>query len=512
MTRAVQRTRILLACVVASVACGVEAPAPLPKFVVTTSDITSVRGHAGSEEIADAVPTVGVAAPITLDGRFQDWTGLTAAVVDPAGDAGLSGIDLRTLRLANDGEMLFIDLDTTVEIELDWGHGLSLFIDCDGPPSTGRWIRWDMGLRRGVLVGEDREEELSFADLGFVAAPTTTGSRFEMTLARAALMDLLGACAMDAVRVRFEDRTAGGDALPDKAWIRYYFSGEEIQPRSLPEFERSLDTIRIVTWNVLWSGIVDPAMEPQFRRVLQALEPDIIAFQEILEHGETHALVESWFPNEHWEYAGYGDRITLGRFPRLWDWPGSYAPLDSRFTVAGFAMPGGEMLAVFNAHMSFGDQDAERQQEADSFIAYLRDLQTPGGAVDMPPGTPFVLTGDLNLVGDRSQLDTLLTGDIHDTDAFGPPHAPDWDGSDLADLFPLQAGRAFAYTWRDDGGSFWPGKLDYMIIPDSVLGVAQQFVLDTTILSDEVLTTHGLERHDTDVSDHLPVVVDFSIK
>ena len=481
--------------------------------MITTADVASL-GDSGRADLASVVaaPAAGVAAPIVLDGRFQDWTEIISAVDDPAGDAGPSGIDLRTLRLANDHERLFIDLATTAEIELDWGHWLSLFIQCGEEDPGERELRWDMGFRHGTLTEGGQEKELSFADLDFVAAPTTTGSRFEMTLARGALVDLLGACAKDAVRVRFEDRSGGGDALPDSAWIRYVFSGEEVLPQPLPEFGRLPDTIRIVTWNVLWSGIVDPALEPQFRRVLQALDPDIIALQEILEHGETHALVEAWFPDEHWEYAGYSDRITLGRYPRIWDWPGSYAPLDSRYTVAGFDVPGADLLAVFNAHLSFGDQDAERQEEADSFIAYLRDLQTPGGAVDMPSGTPFVLTGDLNLVGDRAQLDTLLKGDIHDTASFGPPHAPDWDGSDLEDLFPLQAGRAFAYTWRDDGGSFWPGKLDYMIISDSVLEVAQQFVLNSAVLPDEVLAAHGMERYDTEASDHLPVVVDFYIK
>ncbi len=499
-----------LTVILALTACGIGAPAPFPKDgVVVTDTYTGPELPWGQDRASeDTVLLAGVSATITFDGRFDEWVGIPVAVADPAGDQGPSGIDMTAFSIADDGAHLYLVLDVGKEIELDWGNGLSLFLRCVEDPHGDREIRWDPGLRSGTLVEGAQEKALTFGDLGFIAAPVTSASRFEIILDVDALASLLGDCALDAVRLRIEDRTTDGDALPDEGWVRYRFSGEEVPSPDLPTLERAPGTLRVLTWNILWSGIVDPNLTPGFRRVIQALDPDVIALQECLEHAEVQELVQDWFPGEWWEYAGFGDRITLSRFPRIWDWPGSYEPLDSRYTVTAIDTPDAGMMVFFNAHLSFGDQDAERQWEVDSFIAYLRDLQTPGGVVDVPEGTPFALVGDMNLVGDHAQLETLLTGKIHDTETFGQPHTPDWDGSALEDLFPLQAGRRAAYTWRSWGGSYWPGKLDYVIIPDSVVSVADQFVLDTTILPDEFLTAHGMESGDTDVSDHLPVIVD----
>ena len=499
--------RVLVLCV-ALVGCGVGAPAPFSLGGPTAPapsvalDAGATPEDGGGEDVL--LPSAGPAT-ITFDGRFDDWAENPVAAEDPGGDDGPSGIDLTTLRVADDGDHLYMDLDVRAEIELDWGNGLSLYLRCmDGE----REVRWDPGLRSGVLVEGGQQKELWFADLGFAAAPVTTGIRFELTFALSGLADQLGDCAREALRLRIEDRAASGDVLPDSGWLRVPLSGGEVPPPALPNLSRSPGTLRVLTWNVLWSGIVDPNLTPRFRRVIQALDPDVIALQEILEHGEVHALLLDWFPGEWWEYAGFGNALTLSRHPRLWDWPGAYDPLDGRYTVAGFDVPDHGMFVMFNAHLSFGDQDEERQWEADSFIAYLRDLQTPGGLVDMPEGTPFALVGDMNLVGDRAQLDTLLTGSIHDTETFGPAHAPDWDGSSLEDRFPLHAGRRVAWTWRAWEGAYWPGKLDYVILPDSVVSVANEFVLDTTILPGAVLEELGLEPGDTDASDHLPVVVD----
>ncbi|MFH1532352.1 MAG: endonuclease/exonuclease/phosphatase family protein [Pseudomonadota bacterium] len=498
---------MLLTWVLALSACGLGAPAPFPKDGVGVEDVGAAPELPEAPDVTreDTTPPTGISATITFDGRFDDWAGVSVAVSDVPGDGGPSGIDLTALRVADDGARLYLDLDVGTEIELDWGNGLSLFLRCE---EGEREIRWDPGLRSGHLVEGTQKMELEYGDLGFVAAPVTTASRFEITLALDALAVLLGDCARDAVRLRFEDRSVAGDTLPDAGWLSCPLSGEEIPPPALPALARAPGTLRVVTWNVLWSGIVDPGLTPSFRRIIQALDPDVIALQEILEHGEVHTLLLEWFPGEWWEYAGYGNMVTFSRFPRMWDWPGSYQPLDSRVSVAAFETPQAGMFVMFNAHLSFGDQDEERQQEADSFIAYLRDLQTPGGLVDMPGGTPFALVGDLNLVGDRAQLDTLLTGAIDDTATYGESHPPDWDGSALEDRFALQAGRRDATTWRAEGGGFWPGKLDYVILPDSVVSVANEFVLDTAILPADLLAAYGMEATDTEVSDHLPVVVD----
>ena len=67
------------------------------------------------------------------------------------------------------------------------------------------------------------------------------------------------------------------------------------------------------------------------------------------------------------------------------------------------------------------------------------------------------------------------------------------------------------YTWRNDGSSYNPGKLDYIIYTDSNISISKHFVLNTLPMPNDLLIEWGLEVDDTyEASDHLPRIVDFS--
>ena len=68
------------------------------------------------------------------------------------------------------------------------------------------------------------------------------------------------------------------------------------------------------------------------------------------------------------------------------------------------------------------------------------------------------------------------------------------------------------YTWRSAKDRFSPSRLDFLSYSDSVVNIEEAFALDTSLLSDSVLKEAGLERKDTDSSDHLPIVLDISPK
>jgi hypothetical protein len=143
-------------------------------------------------------------------------------------------------------------------------------------------------------------------------------------------------------------------------------------------------------------------------------------------------------------------------------------------------------------------------------MSFLRDAMTPGGLLDVAAGTVFLITGDLNLVGDAQQLTTLRTGDIVDNGTYGPDFAPDWDGSDLTDTRPLHSEARFAYTWRSDFSAYQPGRLDFVLFNDSTIDLGRHFAIYTPEMSGATLATYGVQAGDvTDVSDHLPVVADY---
>ena len=151
----------------------------------------------------------------------------------------------------------------------------------------------------------------------------------------------------------------------------------------------------------------------------------------------------------------------------------------------------------------------QRQYVTDATMAFLRDARRPGGEIEIAADTPILIAGDLNLVGGRQPLETLLSGEIVHRE-LGASAAPDWDGGPLTDLRPLHTDLPMVFTWfRESRGSYSPGRLDFIIYSDSVLRPTRSFVLFTQAMSDEALRANGLERRDTYVSDHLPVVGDF---
>ena len=87
-------------------------------------------------------------------------------------------------------------------------------------------------------------------------------------------------------------------------------------------------------------------------------------------------------------------------------------------------------------------------------------------------------------------------------------------GGELGVARPARLRDRSLATWRTTrrGDPFSPGRLDYVLYRESVLGVERAFVFDAADLSPEVLRGLGLRGSDTLVSDHLPLVVDFRVR
>ena len=68
------------------------------------------------------------------------------------------------------------------------------------------------------------------------------------------------------------------------------------------------------------------------------------------------------------------------------------------------------------------------------------------------------------------------------------------------------------YTWRSDGSSINPGKLDYVFYSDATIDTGKHYTLNTLAMDTESLAEYGLEWDDTqEASDHLPRVFDISL-
>ncbi|MFV1859986.1 MAG: endonuclease/exonuclease/phosphatase family protein [Anaerolineales bacterium] len=307
------------------------------------------------------------------------------------------------------------------------------------------------------------------------------------------------------------------------------------------------DAIRVMSYNVNWDSIF-PDDDPNnhdfrefdraeaFVRVMRAVQPDIVCLQEINylrsseDLGEFLTQVMGSAEDEIWQAANVRDNVIATQFELIeegYELAEGSVRANLPQAAALIDLPdeqfGDSDLNLICAHFKAGGQYGDilqRANQADAIMAYVRDFRTPGGELDLDPGSPFVILGDFNVyeTDPHLQLQTLVSGDISNEDRYGEDLQPDWDETPLEDVVPSHNGLGDEfYTWRNDAEPFNPGALDRIIYSDSVLNVVNAFVLNTMMLSDRALAALGLQADDVLLDaesgyyDHLPIVVDFVI-
>lgn len=455
-------------------------------------------------------------APYAVDGLIEDWGDAAPAWTDAIGNG--ERIDIGRVWVRSDAERVTLRFEVAQHINLQSANEVTLIIDGDGDASTGQSVQglgaevsWTFGRKKGTMWRGDGAKSIGQSDIGLRQAPTVSSGQFEISLLRRVADGTALIPGPVASLVLVDGSGEKGDRAPDEGAIRVALSDAAPPPPLPVSLERRRpDDVRILTWNVLFDGLFKrPA---PFIRVLRAVDPDIICFQEIWSHTAADAAdhVSLAIPEATWHGAHTTEGIIVSRYPILEsqavDEAGNYWALvdlpDDRYAAD---------MSVVSAHPPCCDKEKERQRELDAIAAWVRDLATPGGR-EIPQGTPIVVAGDMNLVGSERQLRTLLAGEIVDEATFGPSRPPDWDGTPLADAMPRLAGGRDTYTWRDATSPFAPGRLDYIVYSDSVARLGNAFVLATESLDAETLMRYGLRAGDTlEASDHLPVVADLAL-
>jgi endonuclease/exonuclease/phosphatase family metal-dependent hydrolase len=468
--------------------------------------IGASAGAAGAERL-----------PIQIDGLFEDWTS-APVYQDAVGDGGTTLIDLGRIWAADDAGSFYLRAEIGTEIQLNADHDVVLYLDTDMDDRTGLAIggigaelEWRFGARAGSFHYGGGSTAIQHAQIRFIGLPSVTSSIFEMSLGRNARPD--GSHLLftgPSIRILLWDR-AGGDRAPeDGESLIYTFDQGTLPPEEMiPLRKERAGDLRITTNNTLSDGLWNGTRGSKFRREFAALAPEILNFQEVYDHTaqETAALVETWLPSgpgEIWYAADNADCQTVSRYPieDSWGLDGNLATLVNTIPAIG------AKLLLVSAHLPCCENDAQRQQEIDRIMSFVRDARGPGGEVDVPENTVILVTGDMNFVGDARQLRTLVTGDIVDNATFGPDFRPDWDGSDLLDLIARHNAKRLATTWSSDSSPFWPGRLDFLVLSDSAVEIGNRLILNTGTTPPDTLAAHGLQSGDSGASDHLPLCID----
>ena len=454
------------------------------------------------------------AHPIVIDGLFDDWQEVPVTITDPEGDYNYD--DWAELKITNDDDFIFFKISLHSEETLlqNWNN-FYLYIDADRDSLTGHPFRglgaelaWHFGYRTGQYFEQDGIIDLWQNDITLRQAPTVTSTEFEIAIARGSFVF----SDPDSIAVIFSSFYDTGDYMPD-SWggIVYQLDTTVVGPAEPILLEKT--GTRLVTYNTLYTGILEPDRQPKFQRIIQALDPDIIALQEHSEWNEIGDIISSWFPEDTW-YQGYTfrDLVVLSKYPII----NQANLISSERTMCALLQtddPINPYLLILNSHFSCCDNDDDRQEQVDELVQVLREWRlNDNGPFDLPEGTPMFHVGDFNFVGYREQIETVTAGNIQDEGNYGSDFPLDWDGTAITDLFSRQTHKRMAYTWRSDGSSFNPGKLDYVLYTDSNLSILNHFVLNTLAMPDSILNEWELEAEDTnEASDHLPRIVDFMV-
>ncbi len=452
---------------------------------------------------------------ILIDGDFDDWNDIAPIFIDNTGDGQSNGIDIKNIWAHNDQYNLYFRFELTKEINLQGNNDLAIYIDYDSDINTGfkingigAEVRYFFGERFGVIEEGNDMEFINFYPIEMLIAPSVSSTEFEISVSRQVSESGIDFVTSPTISFRLEDNGFNGDEAPDDlTGIAYQIdqSNTAIIPEAKLDQPNSSD-FRFMTYNIENDQLFDPSRRAAFERIFQATEPDIIAFQEIRDFNSTQTkdIIESFLPDQNWYHKKHGfDIVTVSKYP-----------INFSESVDGNAafyldMDGQEILLI-NCHLPCCENNTDRQREVDIIMEYIRELKKGNGNYNVDEGTPILIAGDMNFVGDSNQPFTFRTGDIFFNSAYGPDFDPDWDDTELADADAFATNAFGNFTWLNINGSFFPGKLDWVFYTDSKLSVENSYALYTPGLSTTELTDNNLQVNDVlAASDHLPVIVDF---
>ena len=264
-------------------------------------------------------------------------------------------------------------------------------------------------------------------------------------------------------------------------------------PKKALDFSAKGD-FRVVSWNVQFGALLKD--KERGARILQALSPDVLLFQELdgdntpkqlnaflekslggiwstemsIVHGTErhHQLRSAVCINQEASFTN-----NMGQFKALYG-SSTFNDLPVNFFSLHLRCCGGPT----------GEAEEQRQEEANRIRSAMQESTTKN----------WIIAGDWNLVGTTKPLELVQEENLCIVDAYQP------DGL-------LNA------TWSDTTSSFTPGRLDWMLYSPETLEAVNSFVLDTSDLDSKTCRKHHLIQEDTaELSDHLPLVADFKVR
>lgn len=461
------------------------------------------------------IPCLAISQTIRIDGSFEDWDDITPVFIDNTGDGQSNGIDIENVWAYNDQDNLYFRFDLNREINLQENNELSIYVDYDNDINTGFKIngigaelRFFFGERFGIIDEGNNSDFVDWDQVGLHVSPSVSGSSFELSFKREIIEGPISFEAQPEVAFRIEDNGFNGDEAPDDlAGIAYEIDESNITIAPIVDLSfNSTSEFRFLSYNIENDQLFEASREAEFRRILQSIDPDIIALQEVRDFSsiQTRNKIQEFLPG-NWFHKKHGfDIVTISRYPITFS-----ESVDGN--AAFYLDVDGKEILLINCHLPCCDNDSDRQSEVDEIMEYIREGKAGNNDYPLQEGTPIIIAGDMNFVGDNDQPNTFLTGDIFNNGLYGPDFMPDWDDSNYKDADGAATGIRSNMTWYNPFSSFFPGKLDWIIYSDSKIKVDKAYNLWPFAMTSDQLAENNLQKFDVlNAADHLPIVADFS--
>lgn len=455
---------------------------------------------------------------IILDEDYSDWHKIQYSHEDTHGDG--SKIDLETFKIHNDDQYIYFYLKMKEEILFQSDNDIVLYFDTDNNGSTGKKLNnigadlvYKIGEREGVFYSSSGKAiTVKQHLLGLVSSPTVSSNVFEFMFDKNAEADEEKIFPTEYLKIFIVDENNNGDQLPDSdGGLNYQFIENTYSSESYKISKISDNSTRVMTYNVLRDQLFKTESKDNYKRIFQAIKPDIIGLQEVYNHSAQNAenLIKEFLPNKTWySHKLSNDNIYVGIYPVI----DSYEIDGNSAFLLEITDSGKEMLFI-SAHPPCCNNELDRQKEMDHIMSFIRDAKAGSTQFTIEEKTPIVIVGDMNLVGFSDQQKTLTTGNIVNENIYGNSFKPDWDDTSLEDVNAKTIGVPASFTWYNTYSDFSPGRLDYIVYTGSVLNKTNSFVLFTPGMTQDSLAKHNLKYDDIlQASDHLPVIADFELK
>ncbi len=455
-------------------------------------------------------------AQIQLDNQFNDWSNV------PHFEAGDGVGSFVSVGITSNDAWLFVHVILADEVGLDeevLPNELKILLDLDDDLETG--VNYaDMGLGVDLLVDLPNRQAIRYSggtgseslnDIGLHVSPTYSSNEFELAFHREST-DVVES----EIRLMWYNGDTGEGFPVGGAHHAINEALSPWQPQSLDRADGALN--RVAFWNMN-NRMDQSGAQASMERILQAINPDIIGFSEVSDESPNfvQGLLDQWLPLEDgatWSVVKDDYDLMVASKGSIVE---GFDEVYRQFPVLVEGHPGwGVPLLVTSSHLKCcggNSNEAQRQSEADEYMAFLRDaINGEGNGPALPANTPLIYGGDLNMVGLAGPIYTLKTGDISDEVSNGEDFNPDWDGTALTEWPLLQSDSPMDYTWTNTSGEWMPGKLDYLITSDASATLLHGFTLRTDNMSSERLTQYGLQSGDAlAASDHYIVVADLGL-